>query len=232
MLSVASQLLEEVPALAQSDGLEDAREICADGTYFPNNLHILEAVQTFCSVQPGKASLLLQMWSVIWEPEFKWKRESRRYGQNVVIFERETRCWDVTGLQLNGANGAERSQGMTCVKNLNRNRAPGDDDGSNNENVFTVKSIQRGTSYMLQNDQERCIELHTGKHWYSPRIYQEITKIGCTKKKKPVRLFSFFNVVITTITGIVPVLWVLKSTVPSSCKIRLWTPNVPGRSEA
>jgi len=38
MSSVASQLIEEVTAHAQSDSLEDAREICAEGTYFPNNL--------------------------------------------------------------------------------------------------------------------------------------------------------------------------------------------------
>jgi len=38
MASVVSQLVEEVTANAQSDSLEDAREICADGTYFPNNL--------------------------------------------------------------------------------------------------------------------------------------------------------------------------------------------------
>ena len=38
MASVASQLIEEVTAHAQSDSLEDAREICAYGTYFPNNL--------------------------------------------------------------------------------------------------------------------------------------------------------------------------------------------------
>jgi len=38
---VASQLIEEVTAHAQSDSLEDAREICADGTYFPNNLRII-----------------------------------------------------------------------------------------------------------------------------------------------------------------------------------------------
>jgi hypothetical protein len=38
MASVASQLIEEVTAHAQRDSLEDAREICADGTYFPNNL--------------------------------------------------------------------------------------------------------------------------------------------------------------------------------------------------
>ena len=38
MASVASQSKEEVTAHAQSYSLEDAREICADGTYFPNNL--------------------------------------------------------------------------------------------------------------------------------------------------------------------------------------------------
>jgi len=38
MASVASQLIEEVTAHAQSGSLEDARKICADGTYVPNNL--------------------------------------------------------------------------------------------------------------------------------------------------------------------------------------------------
>jgi len=38
MASVASQLMDEVTVHAQSESLEDAREICADGTYFPNNL--------------------------------------------------------------------------------------------------------------------------------------------------------------------------------------------------
>ena len=38
MASVASQSTEEVTAHAQSDSLEDAREICADGTYFPDKL--------------------------------------------------------------------------------------------------------------------------------------------------------------------------------------------------
>jgi len=38
MASVTSHLIEEVTAHAQSDNLEDAREICADGAYFPNNL--------------------------------------------------------------------------------------------------------------------------------------------------------------------------------------------------
>jgi hypothetical protein len=40
MASVAYQLIEEVIAHAQSDSLEDAQEICADGTYFPNNQRI------------------------------------------------------------------------------------------------------------------------------------------------------------------------------------------------
>jgi len=46
MASVASQLIEEVTAHAHSDSLEDAREICADGTYFPNNLRNTSAVNT------------------------------------------------------------------------------------------------------------------------------------------------------------------------------------------
>jgi len=40
MASVASQFIEEVTAHAQSYSLEDARELCADGTYFPNNLRM------------------------------------------------------------------------------------------------------------------------------------------------------------------------------------------------
>jgi len=38
MASVASQLIQELTAYVQSDSLEDAREMYADGTYFPNNL--------------------------------------------------------------------------------------------------------------------------------------------------------------------------------------------------
>ena len=38
---MASQLIEEVTAHLQSDSLENAREICTDGIYFPNNLRIL-----------------------------------------------------------------------------------------------------------------------------------------------------------------------------------------------
>ena len=41
MASAASQLIEEDTAHAQRDSLEDAREICADGTCFPNNLRKL-----------------------------------------------------------------------------------------------------------------------------------------------------------------------------------------------
>jgi hypothetical protein len=44
MVCVASQLIEEVAAHAQSDSLEDARETYADGTYLPHNLRIY-----FCS---------------------------------------------------------------------------------------------------------------------------------------------------------------------------------------
>ena len=46
MTSVAFQLIEEVIAHAQSDSLEDAREIRADGTDFPNNLRNNEGLTT------------------------------------------------------------------------------------------------------------------------------------------------------------------------------------------
>jgi hypothetical protein len=36
-MSLASQLIVEVIAHAQRNSHEDARGICADGTYFPNN---------------------------------------------------------------------------------------------------------------------------------------------------------------------------------------------------
>jgi len=45
MESVASHLIEEVTAHAQRDSLEDTREMCADGTYFPNNLRTLHYKQ-------------------------------------------------------------------------------------------------------------------------------------------------------------------------------------------
>ena len=51
MASVYTQLIEEVIAHAQSDSLEDAWEICADSTYFPNNLHTLYPLNTSVWVQ-------------------------------------------------------------------------------------------------------------------------------------------------------------------------------------
>ena len=42
MASVASQLIEEVTAHVQRESLEDAREICADGTYFLNNFRTFD----------------------------------------------------------------------------------------------------------------------------------------------------------------------------------------------
>ena len=50
MASVASQLIEEVTAHAQRDSLEDARGMCADGTYFPNNLRTNLMVIRFAEV--------------------------------------------------------------------------------------------------------------------------------------------------------------------------------------
>ena len=44
MASVSSQLIEEVTAHEQSDSLEDAREICADGTYILNNLRSIRNI--------------------------------------------------------------------------------------------------------------------------------------------------------------------------------------------
>ena len=51
MESVASQLIEEVTAHAQSDSLKDAQKICADGTYLPNNLRITLARNNVCSLR-------------------------------------------------------------------------------------------------------------------------------------------------------------------------------------
>jgi len=45
MACVGSQLIEEVTTHAQSDSLENAREICADGTSFPNNLRTYIEIQ-------------------------------------------------------------------------------------------------------------------------------------------------------------------------------------------
>ena len=59
MASVASQLIEEVTAHAQSDSLKDAREICADGTHFPNNLHTYYGFMSIMLVENSVGSLFL-----------------------------------------------------------------------------------------------------------------------------------------------------------------------------
>jgi len=70
MASVASQLIQEVTAHAQSDSFEGAREICADGTYFPNNLRIIQkfssekptAILLNCHFSGGWVKSLLRNW--------------------------------------------------------------------------------------------------------------------------------------------------------------------------
>jgi len=52
MASLATQLIEEVTAYVQSDSLEHVREICADGTYFLNNLRINPQIQVFLLLCP------------------------------------------------------------------------------------------------------------------------------------------------------------------------------------
>jgi len=62
MACEASRLIEEVTAHVQSDSLEDAREIRADGTYFPNNLHIIEGVHKhFRQVRNTKFIVIVQI---------------------------------------------------------------------------------------------------------------------------------------------------------------------------
>jgi len=73
MASVASQLIEEVTAHAQSDSLEDAREICSDGTYFPSNLRTSEfeicrirrssATHPFTSIEVPELNFFDQLYS-------------------------------------------------------------------------------------------------------------------------------------------------------------------------
>jgi hypothetical protein len=58
MASVASQLIEEVTAHAQSDSPEDAREICADG----NNLR---KCNNGCSVV-SDTGRLWKVWLLFW----------------------------------------------------------------------------------------------------------------------------------------------------------------------
>jgi len=60
MASVASQLVEAVTAHAQRDSLEDAWEIWADGTYFPNNLIILKITHSKSTSEGVNVSELYQ----------------------------------------------------------------------------------------------------------------------------------------------------------------------------
>ena len=59
MASVASQLIKEVTAHAQSDSLEDAREICADGTYFPNKLRIYFVLSFYLNSDISSLAMLV-----------------------------------------------------------------------------------------------------------------------------------------------------------------------------
>ena len=52
MASVASQSIEEVTAHAQSNSIKDAREICADGTYFLNKPRIYPPSNNACMSDP------------------------------------------------------------------------------------------------------------------------------------------------------------------------------------
>jgi len=71
MASVAAQLIEEVTAHEQSYSLEDAREICADGTYFPNTL------RNNLEILIGKSS----RWNGEWmkESTSKWHSNGIKY---------------------------------------------------------------------------------------------------------------------------------------------------------
>ena len=65
MASVASQMIEEFTAHAQRYSLEDAWEICADGTCFPNNLrNNLRNVGTYTR-DPFKKVLALRKTSLL-----------------------------------------------------------------------------------------------------------------------------------------------------------------------
>ena len=57
MASVASLLIEEVTAHVQSDSLKDVGEICADSTYFPNNLRITAFIVLSCHKHSGNLEM-------------------------------------------------------------------------------------------------------------------------------------------------------------------------------
>ena len=72
MASVGSQLIEKVTAHAQSDNLEDAREMCADGTYFPNNLRIYTPVAGVLHQPKWKWSFFRLVFSRLIPPPKHW----------------------------------------------------------------------------------------------------------------------------------------------------------------
>ena len=65
MASVAPQLLEVVTAHTQSESLKDAREICADGTNFPNNLRINERAVLWRNINRSNVPHPI-IWSLYW----------------------------------------------------------------------------------------------------------------------------------------------------------------------
>jgi len=60
MASVASQLIEEVTVHVQSDSLEDAREICADGIFRITYVYIYIYIYTDVSEKHAASSRTVQ----------------------------------------------------------------------------------------------------------------------------------------------------------------------------
>jgi len=83
MASVSSQLIEEVTAHAQSDSLNDAREICADGSYFPNNLHTSFFLNFESTVLVKRARFLLTA-AFAMDTLIKIKAETQIFYRNVA----------------------------------------------------------------------------------------------------------------------------------------------------
>ena len=101
MASVASQLIEEVTAHVQRDSLEDAREICADVTYFLNNLRnftkwqncILRHLQTSCfqalmqsRVSENSTVALFTIGSYVHSYKFKICAHNNLQNNGIVLF--------------------------------------------------------------------------------------------------------------------------------------------------
>jgi len=78
MASAASQMIEEVTAHVQSDSLEDAREIYADGTYFPNNLRSILILEEGSKRRRGPGSsvgIATELLAGRSEIESRWERD-------------------------------------------------------------------------------------------------------------------------------------------------------------